>query len=171
MSPVHRMLGAIVVVLSSLSATASADPLALVAVEGRMGAGIAMGGGQGGSTLKRAPFRAGALLERAILDMPWTSVTAGLIVETGDRMSVAGQVGLRVATETGVRVGAHLTGLIEPFSLYGGGASLGRCVRTLERTSLCLDVELSVFVAGSDLPDQRVAGQLQVVIGARFDVL
>ena len=61
MRPAHRLLGAIVLALSSQAATASADTLALTAVEGRMGAGIAMGGGQGGSTLKRSPFRAGAL--------------------------------------------------------------------------------------------------------------
>lgn len=144
----------------------------LLGVEARVGQGLAMGGGPGNSTMRLSPLWMGVLVDYAINEQPWTTAWGAIYVEGDDRGGVGLSAGLRVYPGRGdVRAGLGVTGVIAPYTIVGPMASLGRCWSVGETFALCGDVEAAAFVFGNDLPDGRIASQIQGLLGVRFDAL
>ncbi len=162
------MLGMVVLVLSGSSVRAETISPALVTAEVRAGAGLAVGGGAGQSQWRQSPVTVGALADFAILTEPWTTLYGGAIVEGGDRVTagITGGVRLWPGHGAGGRLAAGGVAILVPFQLLGGQTALGYCMGGSMR--VCGDIEATVFFAGNDLPDDRVAGQLQLVLGVGF---
>lgn len=57
-----------------------------------------------------------------------------------------------------------------PFTAYGVTAGVGRCLGVSGGMGVCTDLEATVFAFGSDVPQGRVATQVQAVLGVAFDV-
>ncbi len=153
------------------AASASADDFdpPLAAVEARVGHGVAVGGGSGQFNVRSSALTFSALGEVAIRDTPWTSILLGGMFEGGDR-STAGVIGgVRVRPESlPVRASLGLIAILTPVTALGPVATAGYCsVRGLR---FCLDVEASAFVVGDDLPERKIAAQLQLVLGVGFDL-
>ena len=155
-------------VLPAVVSRAAADPAAIAGVEARIGHGVAVGGGVGESAWRRSPITVTVLGDLAVRDDPWLSVVAGGVFETSRRATVGTVAGLRIRPHaTGFRVGGGGVAIIRPTTAYGAYASLGNCVGTGVR--LCTDIEGTVFWGGRDVPDQRIAAQVQLVFGLAVD--
>lgn len=111
-----------------------------------------------------------ALVDHAVVVEPWTSIFGGVVAEGYGRGSAGVMVGARVRPARGrLRIAGGVEALLVPASLYGPLASVGGCLPIDSFLNLCVDVEATLFVAGSDLPDGRIAGQAQLVLGIAFD--
>jgi hypothetical protein len=141
----------------------------IIAVEARVGYGMAFGGGAGSSVERWSPVTISALVDHAVVTEPWTSLFAGVAVEGHGRGAAGGIVGLRVRPAGRVRVAGGAIGLLVPATLFGPLASVGMCFPVASALHVCADLEGSLFVAGSDLPDDRIAAQAQLVAGIAFD--
>ena len=144
-------------------------PLGLA--EARVGQGFALGGGSGESTVRLSPLSISALASYAINAEPWVSVFGGLVFEGRNRAAIGGQLGLRLNPGAGrnrVSVSAVAMGL--PFSAFGATVGLGRCIGVEGGMGFCTDLEATVFGLGSDIPEGRIATQVQAVLGVAFDV-
>ncbi len=143
----------------------------LVLAEGRVGAGVALGGGAGGQVWRAAPVTVGALAEVAVRSQPWTSLYGVALVETGHRVGVGCGGGIRVRPGSGeLRLAVGARTLFAPYTLLGVSAGIGSC-RNVLGVQVCGDIEGNAFFFGSDLPEDRVATQLQLVLGLAFDAL
>lgn len=144
-------------------------PLGLA--EARIGQGMALGGGAGESTWRLSPLNISALASYAINADPWVSVYGGLVFEGRNRAAIGGLLGLRLNPGAGrnrLSVAAVAMGL--PFSAYGATVGLGRCIGVEGGMGFCTDLEATVFGLGSDIPEGRIATQVQAVLGVAFDV-
>jgi hypothetical protein len=141
-----------------------AEPLGIV--EARVGGGMAIGGGEGSSTMKIAPVYAGVYASVAIRQEPYTWMRAGVFIETYDRAAVGATVGPRLALGRWI-AGVAGTAVLAPFTLYGGSAQLAR--RIGRGTSIVPGLELNVFPFGDDLPDGRVVSELLLTVGFEID--
>ena len=143
----------------------------LVAVEARVTEGLTVGGGQGRSVWRLAPYTVGAFAEVATVEEPWTTFYAGGYFEGGDRAAAGAAVGLRVRPGRGrLRFGAGATGTVVPYSILGATAAGGLCFDDLGPAA-CVELEGVVYLLGSDLPDDGTAAQLQVGLEVGFDAL
>ncbi|MBC7978650.1 MAG: hypothetical protein H7138_27000, partial [Myxococcales bacterium] len=61
--------------------------------------------------------------------------------------------------------------LVAPDSLLGATASGGLCRRQTRSIGLCGDLQVTAYFAGGDLAEGRTVTQIQLVLGAVFDVL
>lgn len=146
-----------------------AEP-ALTSIEARVGYGLAFGGGSGGSSQRLSPITLTALVNHAIVAEPWTSVFGGIVAEGYGRGSAGLQVGARVRPARGrLRLAGGAQGLLVPATLFGPLSSVGACLPVVGSLNMCADIEAVLFVVGTDLPDERVAGQVQLVLGLAFD--
>ncbi len=143
---------------------------ALTSLEARVGYGLAFGGGSGGSSQRLSPLTLTALVDHAVVADPWTSVFGGIVAEGYGRGSAGVQVGARVRPARGrLRIAGGAQALLVPATLFGPLASVGGCLPVTGPFNLCADIEAVLFAAGSDLPDERIAGQAQLVVGLAFD--
>lgn len=150
-------------------ADGDADP-PIIAVEARVGYGMAFGGGAGSSVERWSPVTFTALVDHAVVAEPWTSLFAGVAAEGHGRGAAGGLVGARVRPAGGpVRVAGGAIGMLVPATLFGPLASVGMCFPILASFNVCADAEATLFVAGSDLPEDRIAAQAQLVVGVGFD--
>lgn len=146
------------------------DEPALTSLEARVGYGLAFGGGSGGLTQRQSPLTLSALVDHAVVAEPWTSIYGGIVAEGYGRGSAGLQVGMRVRPAAGrLRLAGGAQALLVPATLFGPLSSVGTCLPVTGSFNLCGDVEAVLFVAGTDLPDERVAGQVQLVLGLAFD--
>ncbi len=151
-------------------AEATDDP-PLIAVEGRVGYGMAFGGGAGVSVERWSPVTLSGLVETAVWSDPWASIFGGVAVEGHGRGAAGAIGGLRLRPTRGqLRLSGGLAAMFFPETAFGPMASGGTCWG-LGAMNLCGDVEATMYVIGSDIPDQRVAGQIQLVVGVGFDAL
>ena len=151
-------------------ADATDDP-PLIAVEGRVGYGMAFGGGAGVSVERWSPVTLSGLVETAVWSYPWASIFGGVAVEGHGRGAAGAIGGLRLRPTRGqLRLSGGLAAMFFPETAFGPMASGGTCWG-LGAMNLCGDVEATMYVIGSDIPDQRVAGQIQLVVGVGFDAL
>ncbi|MCP4443918.1 MAG: hypothetical protein GY811_01050 [Myxococcales bacterium] len=144
-------------------------PLSLA--EARIGQGLALGGGSGESTWRLSPLSISALASYATMVDPWVSVYGGLLFEGRGRAAIGALIGLRLNPQAGrnrVSVAAVAMGL--PFSAYGATVGLGRCIGVDSGMGVCTDLEATVFGLGTDIPEGRIATQVQAVLGVAFDV-
>lgn len=162
-------------ILMSVWEPAGADELhehaPLGLAEARIGQGFALGGGSGESTWRLSPLSITALASYATNTDPWVSVFGGLVFEGRNRAAIGGLLGLRLNPGAGrnrVSVAAVAMGL--PFSAYGATVGLGRCIGVEGGMGFCTDLEATVFGLGSDIPEGRIATQVQAVLGVAFDI-
>jgi len=150
------------------AAPAAADPL--YEAELRVGYGISVGGGQGMTSTRSTPLTLAALGSIAINEEPRVLGFGGLVVETLDRSSAGVMAGVRLAPAgSPFRLAAAGTWMVAPFTLWGAIASAGACKRVGKAWSACGDLQLTAYVAGSDLPDGHSVTQFQGVLGMVFD--
>jgi hypothetical protein len=158
--PFPRLVAATVAITACAALVAQpvrAEPIGIV--EGRVGGGAAIGGGEGAATLKIAPVYVGVYVSHAFNAEPWTWLRGGVFLETYDRAAVGGTLGPRVALGKWL-AGAAATAVVAPFTLYGGNAQVARRFGTLVPA-----LELNVFPFGNDLPEGRVVSELLLTVG------
>jgi len=149
--------------------SAAADPL--WQAELRAGYGIAVSGSGAGMSKRATPLTLSAIASWAFNDEPPLFGYAGLLVETLDRNAVGSVFGVRLSPR-GSRL--RLTGggawLVAPYTLWGATTSAGACMRALSRT-VCGDLQLTAYFAGSDLAEGHSVTQAQLVFGVVFDAM
>ena len=152
---------------------AAADPQtdredSVVGVEARVGHGVSVGGGVGGSVWGASPVTVSVLAEMAVRQQPRTAVFGGLVWEGVQRASVGGTGGVRLRPfANGLRLSAAAIALLAPNTAYGVTTGVGYCWG--RGIKICGDLEGAMFPWGSDIPKDRVAGQIQMVLGVFFD--
>jgi hypothetical protein len=158
-------------VTASVRAAAAEDEPPLWAAEARFGQGLSMGGGAGTSTYRLSPLTLAVLAERAIRTEPWTTLVGGFFVEAQGRAAVGlrGEFRIRPGGRFISRAGAGVVTMIAPYTLVGLSAMTGHCHGLASGMQACGDLEGVVFAFGSDLPEGRIAAQLNLVLGIRFD--
>ena len=146
----------------------------LVLIEVRLSAGVAMGGNPGYVVGRVAPFTLGIGAEILLRDHPWTSFYVGPYIEGVDRIGLGAYGGVRVRPlRNGTRLQAGFNALVVPYTLGGVTAGGGYCYAVGKKGAvrLCADLEGVLFFLGSDLPANRVAGQLNLLVGASFHAM
>ncbi|HKE19411.1 MAG TPA: hypothetical protein VKB80_31255 [Kofleriaceae bacterium] len=144
----------------------------ITSLEGRVGYGLAFGGGSGASSQRASGVTMTALVDQAVIEAPWTSIFGGIVAEGYGHGAAGVLVGARVRPSRGrLRIAGGAVGLLVPRTLFGPLASVGGCLPIDGAFGICLDLEAQLFVTGTDLPDERVAGQAQAVLGIAFDAL
>ena len=167
-----RLDGTATVTFTVAAEPPSTDQAPLLSLEARVGYGATLGGGAGASALGLSPVTFAALAELAIAEAPRTGLYGGVIAEGGDRGAVGGMVGLRLHPDgTRLRASGAGVSLLVPYRLFGVSAGLGRCFGFARSVALCGDVEGTLYFAGNDLPDGRMAAQVQLLLGVAVDVL
>jgi len=154
----------------SAVASPAADPL--WQLELHAGYGLTFGGGGNEVRWRTTPLTLTAIAAIAVAEDPAIAGYGGLIVETLDRNAAGAVFGVELHPH-GSRL--HFAGggsyLVAPYTLWAATASAGACVHTSPVVGLCGDVQLTAFIAGSDLPDGVAATQIQAVLGVVFDAL
>ena len=144
------------------------SPRSTIGLEARVGQGISVGGGAGQAAWRLSPTTVSAIAEIAIREQPWTTAYGGIVWEGGRRASVGGTLGIRVLPfGAGLRLGGGALVILAPNTALGMTASVGRCWG--EDVKFCSDIEGAVFPWGTDVPEDRVAGQIQIVMGVAFE--
>jgi len=146
----------------------------LVIIDVRLSAGIAVGGQTGHVVGRVAPFTLGINADILLADHPWTSFYIGPYIEGVDRIALGAYGGVRVRPlRGGMRLQAGFNALLVPYTLGGVSAGGGYCYAVGKKSAvrLCADLEGVLFFLGSDLPANRVAGQLNLLLGASFNAL
>ena len=151
-------------------AGAPLDPL--WQAELHLGYGLAMSGSGTAMSTRDTPLTVTALVGFAINDEPPLFGYGGLVAELLDRTAIGGVFGVKYAPRGSP---LHLAGggsvLLAPDSLLGATASAGLCRRQHPGIGLCGDIQLTAYFAGGDLAPGRPVTQIQLVLGAVFDVL
>jgi hypothetical protein len=143
----------------------------LLQAELRLGYGVSMGGGGGHMATRATPLNVAAIAALAIRDEPRVYAYGGLAAETLDRNTVGALGGVRLAPSgSPLRLAAGAAWWFAPYTLYGATASGGACWRR-SGIGVCGDIQLAVYVAGSDLAEGRTLTQVQGVLGVVFDAL
>jgi len=159
-------------VLVLLAHTAAADPPPLYEAELRLGYGVAVDGGAGMMATRPSPLTIAATGSVAVSADPQVAAYAGLVAETLDRSSVGATAGARLTSpKLPIRLAAGGTWLFAPYTLWGLQGSAGACARSGTGLGLCADLQLTAYVAGTDLAPGRTVTQIQGVIGMVFDAL
>ncbi len=159
----------VLVVLAVLAGAASAAADPLWEAELRMGYGVALGGGGGMTSARPTPLTLAATAAVAVVEEPAISSFGGLTVETLDRNSVGVVFGVRLAPRSSpVRLTAGGTWVFAPYTLWGATASGGLCRRS-RGIGVCGDVQLTSYLAGTDLAAGHTVTQVQLVLGIVFD--
>ncbi len=145
----------------------------LYSIELRFGKGIEMGGSGEMTTTRGTPLNVSAIVAIAINEQPWINAYGGMSAELVDRNAVGAVAGVQVPVRgTPLRVSAGGTYMFSPFTLWGAAAAVGGCARgTFGQLSICGDVEMTAFFAGTDLAEGKMVTQLQVRLGVAFDAL
>lgn len=156
-------------ILCLLAGSARAD--ALWEAELRIGYGVVMAGSNAGTmTTRGSPIGLAAIVSAAVREEPRLYAVGGLVAEALDRNAIGAMAGVRVEpADRPWRLGAGGTYLVAPYTLWGAVASVGGCRRAA--ISVCGDLQLTAYFAGSDLPASRTVTQVQAVLGVVFDVL
>lgn len=158
------------VLAAAIPTAAAADP-PILSVEPRVGRGISLGGGAGEGHVRISPMTVGVLVEYALRADPWIAAYGGPYAEVLDRGAIGVSGGVRLHPGDGwARFGLGGVGVLAPYTLAGVTASVGARVRLLGSIPVSFDVEGAAFFVGSDLPEGRVAGQIQLVVGFPLEV-
>jgi hypothetical protein len=159
-----------VVVIAALGSgsLAAADPL--WQAELRASYGIEVGGSGAQMSRRPTPLSLAAIAAFAFNEEPPLAGYGGLVVETLDRSAVGTLFGIQLTPhDSHLRLSGGGTVLVAPYTLWGATASAGVCVQATAHVGLCGDLQLTAFVAGSDLPDGHTVAQGQLVVGMVFD--
>jgi hypothetical protein len=163
---------ALVVVLATAAPArhAPADPLWQAEIHA--GYGLALSGASDQMSRRPTPLTITAIAAFAVNADPPLAGYGGMVVETLDRNAAGVVAGVELSPR-----GSHLhlagggIALVAPYTLWGATASAGACAHAAHGIALCGDLQLTAFVAGSDLGDGRSVTQGQLVAGMVFDAL
>jgi len=100
---------------------------------------------------------------------PPLAAFGGLVIEALDRTAAGATAGMRLSPGETFRFSLGGTWIASPYTLWGANVSGGACKRLGTGVSVCADVQLTTYIAGTDLPDHRAVTQIQLVGGVRFD--
>jgi hypothetical protein len=147
---------------------ASAEPLS--EAELRVGYGLAFSGSGASAGARSTPLTMTATGSIAISDLPPLAAFGGVVLEALDRAAAGATAGVRF-TSGRLRLAGGGTAIVAPRTLWGAMASGGACRRASAQVELCGDLELTAFIAGSDLAPGRSVTQVQAVLAVVIDVL
>lgn len=152
------------------AAPATAEPLWQAEI--RAGYGVATGGSGARMSTRKSPLTLAAIAAFAFNEEPLLYGYGGLLVETLDRNEAGATFGVRYSPRgSRLRLSGGGTWMVAPESLFGATASGGVCMQWKPSIGLCGDIQLTAFVAGSDLAPGRAITQAQLVAGMVFDAL
>ena len=156
-------------IVATLATAPNAAAESLAEVSARIGAGVAVGGGAGRSTLRGSPVVVSIDGAYAIRETPAAWGFAGVVVETYDRTGVGLQGGLAISlgSQGKARVGAR--SIVRPYTLHGGLVGASWCRRAAPLRG-CVDLEGDLYIAGTDLPERTAVAQVVLAVGVTFDV-
>ncbi len=158
-----------VALTGSGTAAARAEPQPLWAGEVRLGGGVSLSSAQGQMGMRRSPLTIAATAAIAVHDVPPLAVVGGLYLETLDRTAAGATAALRLTPGAHMRLAIGATLLVAPYSLYGATGSVGACQRASAGLAFCGDLEITTFIAGSDLAEDHAVTQVQLIGAVRFD--
>lgn len=158
------------IALPAAPSPAAAQPLWQAEVHAAYG--LALSGG--GDTMSRrpTPLTFTALAAFAFDEDPPLAGYGGLVIETLDRNAAGAAFGVELwPRDSRFHLAGGGVAIVAPYTLLGATASGGVCMRAGRGIGLCGDLQLTAFVAGSDLADGRTVTQAQLVAGLVFDAL
>lgn len=144
----------------------------LLGVEAFVAGGVMAGGGSGVAAVKTAPFTAGAKIDYLVMYQPKVSLWAEAFAEASLKQAGAGLGGgvrLRPG-DGGLRLGAGAVALVMPYTAFGLTVTGGYCYG-LKKFRLCGDLEWVALLMGDDVPANRVANEVRLVLGVGFDAM
>lgn len=159
----RRPLG-LVSLLAVLALAAPAAAESLAEAELRFGYGISRAGTGEMTTTRATPLTLSATAAVAVAEQPRLVGFGGMVVETLDRTTAGATAGIRLKAGF-LRFSGGGLAILAPETLWGATASGGVCRQAAERVELCGDLQLTAFLAGSDLANERVVTQAQAVLG------
>jgi hypothetical protein len=166
---VVAVAGGALVTLAARPAIGSPDDR-LWKAEIQAGYGLAIAGAGEQISRRPTPLTITATIGLAFDAEPPLAGYAGLVAETLDRNAAGAVFGIELQPHgSRFHIAGGGTWLIEPYTLYGATVSLGACLHATHNVGLCGDLQLTAFVAGSDLPDGRSVNQVQLALGVVFD--
>ena len=117
---------------------------------------------------RSSPLTIEATGSLAINEEPSVSAVAGVVVETLNRSGVGALAGARIDVGP-MRLTGGGTWIFAPETLWGAQVAIGTCKRMATTTSICGDVQLATFFAGTDLAKDHTVTELQLGFGVSFD--
>jgi hypothetical protein len=153
-------------IVLALAGSARAD--SLWEAEVRAGYGVAMTSTEGTMSARSSPLTVEATGSLAINEDPSVSAVAGVVVETLNRSGVGAIVGARLDSGP-IRLSGGGTWIFAPDTLWGAQVSVGTCHRMARTTSICGDLQLATFFAGTDLAKDHTVTEIQLGFGVAFD--
>jgi hypothetical protein len=161
---------AIAPLLVLVAHTAAADPPPLYEAELRLGYGVAVEAGADMMATRPSPLTIAATGSIAVSAEPQVAAYAGLVAETLHHRSVGATAGARLTSpQLPIRLAAGGVWMFAPYTLWGLQGSAGACMRGGVGVGLCADLQLTAYVAGTDLAPDETITQVQGVIGLVFD--
>lgn len=160
------IVAGVMLMLAGVGRPAAAE--SLWEAELRLGYGVALGGGEGMTSKRASPLTIQALAAVAVNSEPELAAFGGLVVETLDRSGVGAVGGVRMNVGP-IRVAGGGEYMFAPDTLWGAFVSGGTCKRMAAHLSLCGDLELTAYFAGSDLAENHTVTQIQAVFGVVVD--
>lgn len=157
---------AALIVLLALAGEAAAESLG--EAELRLGYGLALSGSGEMTSARATPLTLSATGAVAIEEQPRVVAFGGMFVEAVDRATAGVTSGVRL-TAGPLRISAGGTAVLAPHTLWGATASGGLCRHAAEHVELCGDLQVTAFLAGSDLADGHTVTQVQAVLGVVID--
>lgn len=157
------------VLLVALAAPATAQPLYEAGISA--GYGLSLGTETDMSPARRtSPLSLALTGAVAISDEPELAAFGGVTVETVARNTVGVTGGVRASVPgLPLRLSAGAVWVYAPATRWGAVGSAGAC-RSRGALALCADVQLTAYVAGSAIDDGHTITEVQLVLGAAFDL-
>jgi hypothetical protein len=170
--PAAMIAAGIALIALSAPRTVHASPLgeALWKAEIQAAYGLSVGGSGEAMSRRPTPLTINAIAAIAFSEDPPLSIYGGLTAETLDRNAAGIVTGLELNPYDSVlHVAGGVTALVTPYTLWGATISGGVCGHLTRSFGLCLDLVLTAFLGGSDLPEGRTVSQGQLALGLMFD--
>lgn len=159
----RRPLG-LVSLLAVLAFAAPAAAESLAEAELRLGYANARVDTGAGLMPQNTPLTLSAISAVAVEERPQLVAFGGMVADTTDQATASATAGVRVEVGA-LRFSGGGLAILAPETLWGATASGGVCRHAAARVELCGDLQLTAFLAGSDLPDDRLVTQVQGVLG------
>lgn len=156
--------------LAASHAPAFAEP-APWQLEIHAGYGVAASGSNTSLITRPSPVTITGIVAIATNVDPPIAGYGGLTVEAVDRSGAGLVAGVELLPHDHLHLAGGGVVMVAPYTLWGASASIGLCGHVVHATALCVDLQLTAFLAGDDLPDGRAITQGQLVLGLVFDAL
>lgn len=143
-----------------------------VVVELRAGMGLSTGGPAQMTSTLRSPLTLAAGARFAVSEAPAASAYARLFAELMGRSAAGGAAGLSLTLPTlPMHVAGGVAAVVVPYTAWGPAVAVGGCFPVAGRLRVCGDAELTLYIGGTDIPDDSAVTQIQLVGGVQFDAM